>query len=121
MGEALAKVASGDAKGARRAFESAAKSSKTSSGVATARLGLGHCWLAEGEARKAQLEFAWVAGVDHASADRRAEALLGLAQAGLAAGESGDANAAKTGLRRVASQYGATPAARKAAQLLESL
>ena len=121
MGTAITQAASGDAKSARRAFESAAKDSKTSAGVAAARLGLGHVWLAEGDARKAQFEFAWVAGLDHTSADRRAEALVGLAQASLAAGEAGDAGAAKTALRRVTSQYGATPAARKAAQLLESL
>jgi len=121
MGEAITKAASGDAKSVRRTFESASKSSETSAGMAAAHLGLGHAWLAEGDFRKAQFEFAWVAGLDHTSADRRAEALVGLAEAGLAAGEAGDANAAKTALRQVASQYGATPSARKAAQLLESL
>ncbi|MGD2019024.1 MAG: hypothetical protein PVJ89_12960 [Planctomycetota bacterium] len=121
MGTAITQAASGDAKSARRAFESAAKDSKTSAGVAAARLGLGHAWLAEGDPRKAQFEYAWVAGLDHTSADRRAEALVGLAEASLAAGEAGDAAAAKTALRRVTSQYGATPSARKAAQLLESL
>lgn len=121
MGTAITQAASGDAKSARRAFESAAKDSKTSAGVAAARLGLGHAWLAEGAPRKAQFEYAWVAGLDHTSADRRAEALVGLAEASLAAGEAGDAAAAKTALRRVTSQYGATPLARKAAQLLESL
>ncbi len=121
MGEAITKAASGDAKSVRRTFESAAKSSETSAGMAAAHLGLGYAWLAEGDFRKAQFEFAWVAGLDHTSADRRAEALVGLAEAGLAAGEPGDANAAKTALRSVASQYGATPSARKAAQLLESL
>jgi hypothetical protein len=121
MGEAITKASSGDAKSVRRTFESASKSSETSAGMAAAHLGLGHAWLAEGDFRKAQFEFAWVAGLDHTSADRRAEALVGLAEAGLKAGEAGDANAAKTALRQVASQYGATPSARKAAQLLESL
>lgn len=121
MGEAITKASSGNAKSVRRTFESASKSSETSAGMAAAHLGLGHAWLAEGDFRKAQFEFAWVAGLDHTSADRRAEALVGLAEAGLAAGEAGDANAAKTALRQVASQYGATPSARKAAQLLESL
>ena len=121
MGEAITKASSGDAKSVRRTFESASKSSETSAGMAAAHLGLGHAWLAEGDFRKAQFEFAWGAGLDHTSADRRAEALVGLAEAGLKAGEAGDANAAKTALRQVASQYGATPSARKAAQLLESL
>ena len=121
LGEAMTQVAAGDAGRARRAFESAAKSNKTSAGIAAARLGLGHVELADGNARKAQFEFAWVAGVDHTTADRRAAALVGLAEATLAAGGDAAPASAKSTLNLVVTQYGATPAATRATELLESL
>lgn len=121
LGEALTQVASGDAGRARATFETAARNNKTAAGIAAARLGLGHAHLADGNARKAQFEFAWVAGIDHTTGDRRASALVGLAEATLAAGGDNAPAAAKSALDRVRTQYGATPAASKAAELLKSM
>ncbi|MEM6572164.1 MAG: hypothetical protein AAF957_27360 [Planctomycetota bacterium] len=121
LGDAMAQLAGGDAGRARSAFESAARDSKTSAGAATARLGLGRVFLAEGKPRKAQREFAWVAGLDHTDGDRRAEALVGMAEATLAAGGDDAAVQAKSALDRVLTQYGATPAATRATKLLESM
>ncbi|MEM9800797.1 MAG: hypothetical protein AAGA20_10770 [Planctomycetota bacterium] len=122
LGPAYVKLASGKAGSVRSTFESAARDNQTSAGVAAARLGLGHALLETDEPRKAQLEFAWVAGLDHTDDDRRAEALVGLAKAAqAAAGDGADAAAYKATLARVVAQYGSTPAAREAAQLLQSM
>lgn len=119
MGAAMAQL-SNDATAARQAFERALKSAKTSAGKGAARLGLGQALLAEGKAREAEGHFAWVASLDHTSADRRADALVGLAEAGAQLNPD-DTAAAKRALNRVSSLYGDTPAAARAAELLRSM
>ena len=83
---------------------------ETPAGRAAARLALGQCLVGLGENQAAIKELGWVSGLDHSNADRRAMALLALAQAELGLGDKGR-TAAKAALDRVVASYGATPAA----------
>ncbi len=119
MASAKSLLAKGDHGGAASAFESALSGAKTSAGKAAAKLGLGLSLLGKGEVQAAQIELGWVAGLDHTSADRRAAALLGLGQALM--GADGGATLAKASLQRVKAEYGTTPSAAKAIELLSGL
>ena len=119
MASAESMLAKGDHSGAASAFESALQGAKTSAGKGAAKLGLGRALLGKGELHAAQIEFGWVAGLDHTSADRRAAALLGLGQALM--GSEGGATLAKASLQRVKAEYGTSPSAAKAAELLGSM
>lgn len=119
MASAKSLLAKGDHGGAASAFESALSGAKTSAGKGAARLGLGLALLGKGELQAAQIELGWVAGLDHTSADRRAAALLGLGQALMAT--EGGATLAKASLQRVKTEYGTTPSAAKAIELLSGL
>ena len=119
MASAESLLAKGDHSGAASAFESALKSAKTSAGKGAAKLGLGRALLGKGELEEAQIQLGWVAGLDHTSADRRAAALLGLGQALM--GTEGGATLAKASLQRVKAEYGTSPSAAKATELLGSM
>ena len=119
MASAKSLLAKGDHAGAAGAFESALGSAKTSAGKGAARLGLGLALLGKGELQEAQIQLGWVAGLDHTSSDRRAAALLGLGQALL--GAEGGATLAKASLQRVKTEYGTSPSAAKATELLSTL
>ena len=110
LGESYSRIAREDFAGARGALERAVDKMETPAGRAAARLALGQCLVGLGENQAAIKELGWVSGLDHSNADRRAMALLALAQAELGLGDKGR-TAAKAALDRVVASYGATPAA----------
>lgn len=119
MAAAESQLAKGDFAGAARAFESAMESAETSAGKGAAKLGLGRALVGKGDTVEAQVHLGWVAGLDHTSADRRAAALVALGEALM--GSSDGAGVAKAALQRVKAEYGATPSAAKATELLSGL
>ncbi|QDV08237.1 hypothetical protein Poly30_37730 [Planctomycetes bacterium Poly30] len=119
MAAAESLLAKGDFAGAVRAFESALDEAKTSAGKGAAKLGLGRALLGKGENAEAEIQLGWVAGLDHTSADRRAAALLALGEALKDSAEG--KGVAKSALQRVKSEYGATPSAARANELLSGL
>lgn len=119
MAVAESHLAKGDFSSAASSFRSALSSAKTTSGKAAAKLGLGRALLGQGDMHAAQLELGWVAGLDHTSADRRAAALLGLGEALIAS--EGGATLGKSSLQRIKAEYGTTPSAAKAIELLSGL
>lgn len=119
MAAAESLLAKGDFPGAARAFESALNDAKTSAGKGAAKLGLGRALLGKGDNLEAEIHLGWVAGLDHTSADRRAAALLALGQALMASADS--KGLAKEALQRIKDDFGATPSAARATELLSSL
>lgn len=86
-----------------------------------AHLGLAEALLARGESRRAQFEFAHVSALDFADADRRARALVGLARCDQAIGDTNSDDRVRRWLTAAVEEYGDTPAARTAQELLDSL
>ncbi|MEL6713686.1 MAG: hypothetical protein AAFU73_22360 [Planctomycetota bacterium] len=121
LGSSLSKIASGDFSGARSGLERGADSASTTAGIAAARLALGEAHLGLGNLVDAEIEFSWVAALDHTSADRRAHANLGLAKVAKARGGDGSAEQAKVRIDTVLRAYGDTPAAAQARTLRETL
>ena len=117
LGESYSRIAREDFAGARSALERAVDKMKTPAGRAAARLALGQCLVGLGENQAAIRELGWVSGLDHSNPDRRAMALVALAQAELGLGDKGR-TAAKAALDRVVASYGETPAAATARAIL---
>lgn len=117
LGESYSRIAREDFAGARGALERAVDKMETPAGRAAARLALGHCLVGLGENQAAIKELGWVSGLDHSNADRRAMALVALAQAEMGLGDKGR-TAAKAALDRVVASYGGTPAASTARAIL---
>lgn len=84
-----------------------------------AMLGLGEAYVAQGELRKAQLEFARVASIDYTDRDRTARALLGLAETMSRLGDTNGKAQAKARLTAITESFGDTPYAAPARALLE--
>lgn len=112
-------LAKGDFSTAAGEFEGKLGSLETAAGKAAAKLGLGLALAGDGKGLEAQIHLGWVAGLDHTSDDRRASALVGLAQAAMGSAEG--ASLARASLQRVKDEFGATPAAAKAAEMLAGL
>jgi hypothetical protein len=87
----------------------------------SANLGLAEALMLEGKTRRAQLEFAKVSAIDHTDRDRAARARVGLAGATLKLQDSDAALSAKKLLTDVRDNFGDTPAATMAAEMLQSL
>lgn len=117
LGESYSRIAREDFAGARGALERAVDKMETPAGRAAARLALGHCLVGLGENQAAIRVLGWVSGLDHSNADRRAMALVALAQAEMGLGDKGR-TAAKAALDRVVASYGGTPAASTARAIL---
>lgn len=117
LGESYSRIAREDFAGARGALERAVDKMETPAGRAAARLALGHCLVGLGENQAAIRVLGWVSGLDHSNADRRAMALVALAQAEMGLGDKGR-TAAKAALDRVVASYGGTPAAATARAIL---
>ena len=108
LGESYSRIAREDFAGARGALERAVDKMETPAGRAAARLALGHCLVGLGENQAAIRVLGWVSGLDHSNADRRAMALVALAQAEMGLGDKGR-TAAKAALDRVVASYGGLP------------
>ena len=83
--------------------------------------GLGLSLIAQGKFVAGQVELAKVSSLDHTSRDRKAAALVALAQAALKLGNADAPTQAKRWLTTVTSVFGDTPAATKAAEALKNL
>lgn len=118
LAESLSKVARGDFSGARSGLQRAMDSKESDAAKMAARLAFAKVLLNEGEVFEAKLAFAQVAAIDHSSADRRAEAMIGLADVALAEGGDDAEARAREHLQRVVKGYGDTPAAAVAAKRL---
>lgn len=121
LGESFSKVARGDFSGAKSALERAVDKNETTAGKAAARLALGQAHLGLDEHYDAMVHFGWVSAMDHTNADRRAAALLGLADASLKSSPETGAAAAKSALERIMSEYGGTTSAAAAAERLKMM
>ncbi len=121
LGELLSKVARNDFSGVESALERAADKGETVGGKAAAKLALGKALLGQEKPNDALLHFAWVSAMDHTSADRRAEALIGIAEASMGISPEKGPAQAKAALERVVRDYGATPSARIASERLKSM
>ena len=118
-GEGFCRLVGDQTQQARSFFESKARDRNLgAAGRAAAGLGLAQTLLAEGKHRKAQIEFARVAALDHTSRDRTARANVGFAEATMQLGDGDSADEARRRLTLVVEQYGDTPAAKRAATLL---
>jgi TolA-binding protein len=118
-GEGFCRLKGDQTQQARSFFESKARDRNLgAAGRSAAGLGLAQTLLAEGKYRKAQIEFARVAALDHTSRDRTARANVGFAEATMQLGDGDSADEARRRLTLVVEQYGDTPAAKRAATLL---
>jgi len=95
-----------------------AQTSKNATALYGATYGLGLALLGKGETRKAQLQFASVSALDYTDQDRSAAAKLGLARCYIALGDSDGIATSRALLKEIASQFGTTPSARAARELL---
>jgi len=83
-------------------------------------LGLAKSYMADGETRKAMIQFASIA-LDHTSRDRIAAALLGHADAAIKLQDQDASQTATILLETLTKSYGDTPSARPGAELLATL
>lgn len=122
VGEGFSLLAAGQAARALTFFEERLTSlDAPSTARFAATLGRAEALAATARPRLAQVEFAKVSALDHTDRDRVARALVGLANVTLSLADS-DANAnAKLWLTKVREQFGDTPAAARADQLLKNL
>lgn len=122
VGEGLCLLADGDTARAVSFFEERIADSNASPAERyTARLGLARALQAEGRLRGAQIQFARVAALDYTDRDRSAAALVGLADCTIQLGDADAAASARKWLNQVKESYGDTPAAKRAAELLQTL
>jgi TolA-binding protein len=118
LGEGFCLLASGSLSQAKTFFQGQMSGADDPVKRFGAQLGLGEILLAEGNARAAQLEFAQVSAIDHTSRDRRARALVGLAEAAVKLQAKNDA---KAWIDAVRARFGDTPAALEIQELEKNL
>jgi hypothetical protein len=122
VGEGFCLLAGGDSSKAERFFQGRlAGASSNPAQRFSVHYGLGLSLLAQGKFIQGQVELAKVSSLDHTSRDRKAAALLALADAALKLGSADAPALAKRWLTTVTGVYADTPAAVKAAQALENL
>jgi tetratricopeptide (TPR) repeat protein len=95
-----------------------AQSSKNATALYGATYGMGLALLGKGETRKAQLQFAQVSALDFTDTDRSAAAKLGLARCYIQLGDSDGIATSRALLKEIVDQFGTTPSARAARELL---
>ncbi|MDE0916160.1 MAG: hypothetical protein OSB57_13375 [Planctomycetota bacterium] len=121
-GEGYCLLATGDGTKAERFFQGRLSSAGSNSAQRFSILyGLGLSLIAQGKFVAGQVELAKVSSLDHTSRDRKAAALVALAQAALKLGNADAPTQAKRWLTTVTSVFGDTPAAAKAAEALKNL
>ncbi len=121
LGSGFVDVASGQYDQAITFFNgqlSTAKTSGNSTALYGATYGMALALHGKGEIRKAQLQFATVSALDYTDEDRSAAAKLGLARCYRELGDSDGMVAAKALLTEIIEQFGTTPSARAARELL---
>jgi outer membrane protein assembly factor BamD (BamD/ComL family) len=122
VGEGFCLLAGNQSAQARTFFEGKARRADAPAAEQyAARLGLAEALLAEGKLRDAQVEFAAVAALDYTSRERQARALVGLADTTQKLQDSDATTQARRWLKLVTGSFGDTPAARKAAEMLQAL
>jgi tetratricopeptide (TPR) repeat protein len=117
LGEGFALLAGGQTRQALSFFESRAQNlNGHSTGVLRSGLALGYAQslLAEGRQREAQVWFARVVALEPSDRDRIAEALVGMADASRALGDTAEGLNPGRWLDEVLGTYGDTPAAQRA-------
>lgn len=121
LGEGWSLLAEDKATQAASFFGGKLRGSLPASLVYNARLGLAEALLGQKKYREAQLEFAAVSALDPSSKDDVAQALVGLARCSQNLPDSDSTERARVWLESCISQYGDTPAALKARELLANL
>lgn len=122
VGEGFCMLAGGQASQAITFFQGRiARAPESAAERQAASLGLAEAFLANGQNRLAQVEFARVSATDPRGGDSAARALVGLADSTLRLQDKDAVASAKTWLTQVRDHYGNTPSARKAAELLKTL
>jgi len=122
LGEGFCLLASGSASQARAYFQRRLDDDRSTSAERYgARLGLAEALLADGETRRAQIEFATVSAVDYTDRDRVARALIGLAECALRLADTDARQDAKLWLQTVRTQFGDTPSVLRAQELSQTL
>jgi len=122
VGEGFCLIAADQVDQAVSFFETKLTDSELPSrGQFAASLGLAEALVTKGDLRRAQIEFAKVSAIDHTDRDRAARARVGLADTTLKLQDSDATTSAKQLLTNVTSFYGDTPAAKRAAELLQKL
>ena len=124
LGEGFAELAAGNSKAALAFFQDklAGLNGSASDAVrSAASLGLGEALLAEGQARRASVEFARVSALDHTDRDRVARAQVRLAQCAEQLKDKDSKKNSCTWLKAVVEHFGDTPSAAEARELIQSM
>jgi tetratricopeptide (TPR) repeat protein len=124
LGEGFAELAAGNSKAALTFFQgklSGLNGSASDAVRSAATLGLGEALLAEGQARRASVEFARVSALDHTDRDRVARAQVRLAQCAEQLKDKDSKKNSCTWLKAVVEHFGDTPSAAEARQLIQSM
>ena len=122
VGEGYCLLAAGDSTKAERFFQGRLSGASSNPAQRFSVLhGLGLSLLAQGKLMQGQVELAKVSSLDHTSRDRKAAALVALANAALKLGAADAPALAKRWLTTVTDVYSDTPAAAQAAKALENL
>ncbi|MCA8981056.1 MAG: hypothetical protein H6831_10970 [Planctomycetes bacterium] len=95
-----------------------AQTSKNATALYGATYGMALALLGKGETRKAQLQFAIVSALDYTDNDRSAAAKLGLARCYVQLGDSDGVATSRALLKEIVEQFGTTPSARAAREML---
>lgn len=98
--------------------KTAAARTNDSTALYGATYGMGLALFGKGETRKAQLQFASVSALDFTDDDRSAAAKLGLARCYIKLGASDGVATSRALLNEIVTQFGTTPSAREARELL---
>jgi hypothetical protein len=123
LGEGYCLLASGSTGQGRTFFQGQVNNADPSDPALRygARLGYAEALLAESKFREAQLEFAFVAAIDHTDRDRAARALVGLAESSSRLPDTDTRLKVRKWLEDVTTRYGDTPAALTAREMLRNL
>ena len=122
LGEGYCLLAAGSTSQARTFFQRQLGDARvTDAQRFGAQLGLAEALLAEGDARRAQIEFASVSAIDHTDRDRVARALVGLAECAVRLSDADSRQDAKLWLQTVRDQFGDTPSVLRAQELSQTL
>ena len=123
LGDGFVDLASGNAAQALGFFQGRVNglSNDSSSAMRYAcHLGLGESLLRQGKLREAQLELARVSAVEPLDRDRVARALLGMSECAQLLADSSSREWSRTWLTTVSEQFGDTPSASRARELLKT-
>lgn len=121
LAEGFAQLKGGQIGAAKSFFQARAQNPENDATRFGATFGLAEALLAEGATREAQVQFAVVAALDHTNRDRRARAIVRLAECASKLPDTDATTQARRWLRDVVEHYGDTPSAPTARTLLDSI